>query len=155
MRELRAALRAACAPHCAICVPDPVQTSLPRVLSRLRTHARPSLPGAAAMKVHVCCVHDGRARNNMLPSAPELARCIGTCIFHEVESESCSTRCAHDMVGSGSDHTTLTAGVGGRRGDQDQRCRQGSAAVLPPGVTSHYPVAGRAMDIVSGLWEGW
>ena len=103
-------LRAACALHCAICVPDPVQTSLPRVLSRQRTHARPSLPGAAAVKVHMCCVHDARARNNMLPSAPEPARCMGTCI-HDVDSESCSTRCAHDMVGSGVDHTTLTAGV--------------------------------------------
>ena len=55
VRELRAALRAACAPHCAFCVPDPVPSSLPRVLDRQRTPARPDLPGDAAVKVHVHC----------------------------------------------------------------------------------------------------
>ena len=67
VRELRAALRAACALHCALCVPDPAPASLPRVLNRQRTPVRPDLPGAAAVKVHVHCAHDARTCNNMLP----------------------------------------------------------------------------------------
>ena len=110
MRELRAALRAACALHCALCVPNPAPSSLQRVFNRQRTPVRPDLPGAAAVKVHVHCVTMRRARSKVLPSAPEPARCMGACI-HEVESESCMSRCAHDMVGSGGDYTTLTAGV--------------------------------------------
>ena len=67
MRELRPALRAACALHCVFCVPDHVPASLPRVLNRQRTPVRPDLPGAAAVKVHVHCAHDARAKCDMLP----------------------------------------------------------------------------------------
>ena len=72
------------------------------------------------------------------------------CTYH-ADSESCLWCCEHNMVGSGGDHTTPTAGVGGRPGDQDQRCCQGSADALASASAAALPHGWTAMDILSGI----